>query len=831
MKNSGLLSRKRVMDTLDQLADYPLTILSATMGYGKTTAMRDYLQQHDFQNIWLPLIGCDGDETVFWDKLSKAFGKVNQEIGKRLERIGFPIDARQNAAVIDLMWKFSKGKETIFVIDDYHLIDHSASLGTLIELLAEEEIPHLHIVLLTRTRPTFNLINLIAKGLCCYLTTELLAFTLEEIREYFDIMGISICQQEAENIYRYTEGWISAVYLLLLGAQKGLPMTGVSNITQLVNDNLFCVLEESVQQLLIDLSVIDQFTLAQAVEVSQNGKAPQIIKQLMAQNAFMDFDQKTGIYKLHNVFLDFLRDKVITENIDLSAVCQRAGKWFLDQGKTISAFEYYYRAKQLGALLEQINQLEFVGSWYVGVDLLRKIYQEIPPDWYIKYPFPMLHFARCFIISGDKTAALESAKIITVMENHFAQDSELSQNQRNQILGEIEIIKIFLAFNDAEKMVKLSQNAKKLLGDAMSVIVLPENEFSFGMPHFLYTYYRESGKLRETLDCIQAGFPPTVFGGCGTGCELVALAEYALETGDLLSAERFANKAIYKAKTMKQTGIILCADFTILRLRLLEGKIFDAKALILEMRNFLLDLREKINLLNTVIYNSTIDLCEGFLYGCLNAPDLMPEWLRTGDFKSRVLMLHGLGFPNLIYEKAVLLTANWIELEVLCEGFIKNDLPFHNQLGLIYNAIYDATAKRNLYGMKAGIEALIPALCEAQVDGILLPFAENAAFTLPILYELQKSDRLDKAYLERLIQLCERYQKNLQSEQSPAFRLTARECEVLRLLAQGLTQREMADRLYLSVSGVKKHLENIYAKLGVNNKIRAVQRAKEENLL
>jgi DNA-binding CsgD family transcriptional regulator len=52
--------------------------------------------------------------------------------------------------------------------------------------------------------------------------------------------------------------------------------------------------------------------------------------------------------------------------------------------------------------------------------------------------------------------------------------------------------------------------------------------------------------------------------------------------------------------------------------------------------------------------------------------------------------------------------------------------------------------------------------------------------------------------------------------------LTAREVEVLRLLAAGATSREIAEGLVLSVRTVDRHLSNIYAKIGARNKADAV---------
>ncbi|HHX24966.1 MAG TPA: response regulator transcription factor [Thermoanaerobacterales bacterium] len=61
--------------------------------------------------------------------------------------------------------------------------------------------------------------------------------------------------------------------------------------------------------------------------------------------------------------------------------------------------------------------------------------------------------------------------------------------------------------------------------------------------------------------------------------------------------------------------------------------------------------------------------------------------------------------------------------------------------------------------------------------------------------------------------------------------LTERELEILKLVAEGLTNKEMARKLDISNNTVKTHIKNIYGKLQVNRRIQAVERAKELNIL
>lgn len=73
--------------------------------------------------------------------------------------------------------------------------------------------------------------------------------------------------------------------------------------------------------------------------------------------------------------------------------------------------------------------------------------------------------------------------------------------------------------------------------------------------------------------------------------------------------------------------------------------------------------------------------------------------------------------------------------------------------------------------------------------------------------------------------------QNFETKCEVEFRLSTREIEVLEQLSKGLSYNAIAQNLFLSPSTVRKHIENIYTKLQVHNKLEAVEKARNNNLI
>lgn len=194
------------------------------------------------------------------------------------------------------------------------------------------------------------------------------------------------------------------------------------------------------------------------------------------------------------------------------------------------------------------------------------------------------------------------------------------------------------------------------------------------------------------------------------------------------------------------------------------------------------------------------------------------------------LFYQGVAFNYLVYGKAVIASRNYLKLEILAESFVEYFAIYHNQLGFIHNGIFNAIAKYHLNGLEAGILALNKTLSEAHLDGIILPFVENAPDLIEMVREICKRQPQD-SFIGKLLSVSEVYLQNLKNGELSRISLTQREQEVLRLTAAGLKREAIAKRLYIAPATVKTHLQNVYKKLAVNGKNAAIKTAVKNGLL
>lgn len=823
MKKPNVLKRERVNCALESIFEFPITILEAPVGYGKTTAVREFLASKGAFVLWVSLLSGDDTPAYFWGKLSTELGKIDKVAGHKIKKFGYPSGIPQTAALINILREMDYKPDTTLVIDDFHLAK-TIRFTEIFKRFVMEMPDDFHIVFITRDTSNLDIGELTAKGRCNLLPQSILKFTDKEVREYCTLKGFLPSNRDLKKLCEYTGGWISLIYLVLLGVSRGMPVGYNSDIDSLIESVFYNAYDCHIKTFLFRCSIMNNFTAEQAMFVTQEMKAEELLKRLRRENAFVNFDETTGTYTIHDVLLDFLRTKQKDER-EQEALYRLLGEWHLKMKSYRTAYENFNRAHDTKRILEILEDPENVTNDFADFEGSLQMFSETPRALLCQYPIAYLQYIGLLLSSGDAEATKDGVNRLDELKAVYESAEDLPEEKKNRVLAEISGLRIFAAFNDVKKMLACVKEASQLLGGGASVLFKKENEFTFGSPHFLYLYYRQAGRFKETADIFADYFPDMegFFNGLGTGCNYLTLAEYYLETLDETPAESNAYKAIYRAKTKEQTGIAICANFALVRLFIYQGRFAEA-------RRHLKQLERDIQKEDNAIYYTTLDMIKVYVAACIDRPDGVPTWLLSGEMSSAHFLYQGVAFNYIVHCKALLLSKDYLRLETLTEEIEKYFAAFSNRLGFLHNRILRAVAKYQLYGIEAGSTELLEALSFAREDHIILPFAEYAVNIQDMMQQISSGNPSD-SYIQRVSKACGQYASSVKSAHQSKADLSVREIEILSLVAEGLKREEIAARLFISSCTVKTHLQNIYQKLEVSGKTSAIKKAQQMKLL
>ncbi|HBW37260.1 LuxR C-terminal-related transcriptional regulator [Desulfosporosinus sp. BICA1-9] len=821
-----ILKRKCINVELNNIFKYPLTVAVAAMGYGKTTSAGDFLNEVNAKYVWLSVDSDESSPQYIWDSLTSQLAKTNPEVGKQLRALGFPVDTPQRDKVLKIVEDLTYMTNTVLVIDDYHYA-HSSELDRLIERIVRAKIDGFYILILSRIIPEFRIEELMLKGYCYLIKSHLFEVSTDEIKEYFKLYCHDISNDTARQVYEISEGWVSAVYLIMQRYSEIGRLESCSSIERLIETAVMSRYTNREVIILKSLCVLDSFTPQQAVYVTGDQETERIIRKISYGNSFIRYDQRNDVYRIHIIFNNYLKELLDEQKstMDFEGLYKRSGEWCIDNGDIITGLKYLLKAKEYDLILSEFEKSSITKVIDSNPKYILELFKHIPDEVKYRHPIGYLAYTGFYVTNVDREGG---SYLLSEIEQYYQNNQRISSVLKTRILGEIELIRAYGYFNDASLMYKKFKRAHGIL-EGHSFIANKNKIITFGSPHSMYLYYREKGKLLWTMKCVQEMFPyyMEMAGGCGKGFDDLLRAEYCMETGDLEGAEFNAYKAIYKAKTMEQVSILICSNFTIARVYVAKGK-FDEALGIMD------DLSAEVEACNSPILNSAFDVCAGYIGGITENENGFIKWLRSGDMEQSEVLYQGMGLNYIVYGKYLLLKKEYIKLEVLCEQMQQVFSVFNNVLGYLHMYILVAIAKYRLYGLEEAKKAIYSALDIGKADRLILPFAEYGSYILEIFQDFQEEVNQDNDYFNMLIACTTQHSANLKRLKSTKLQvplLTNREMEILKHVLEGKTNREIASILFVAEVTVRKNITSIYRKLQVTGRASAVKKALELKIM
>lgn len=466
------------------------------MGYGKTTAVRDYLQRVKAEYLWFSGGWNKTSTTYIRDTLIQQLVRKEPALATRLKALGFPLGIPPKEQSNPDHYQVRVTTNLVLVIDDYHLAQ-TPELNQFLEKIVRAEISWLHLVLISRTKPEMNLVELKFKGYCYFINHESFKLSIKEIKKYFKMFGVNISTAVAQRVYRISEGWIAAVYFMIQQYDKNGRLEPDHNIEGLI-ENVVSHYTPTEIKVLLSICLFDGFTLQQAAYLTEDIATMKIIRRLCVDNPLITYDEQTGLYKMHYLLNNYLR-KLLEQGvngINLSELYRRLGKWYLDGGDLLSGFKFFLKGGAYDLILDEFEKPGITKILSRYPRLLIELFEQIPEEVKYSRPIGYLNYANFYLTHIDLE---RGAELLTRIEEYYLNNSDVSPKLKKRILGEIKLSKSFLCFNDLRKMHECQMKAYQLLNGS-SIVANKGMPYTFGSPHILYLCHREKGEMSRIVD-------------------------------------------------------------------------------------------------------------------------------------------------------------------------------------------------------------------------------------------------------------------------------------------------------------------------------------------
>ncbi|WP_238915441.1 LuxR C-terminal-related transcriptional regulator [Clostridium sp. YIM B02555] len=800
----------KLKNKLSDITHYPLTIMEAPCGYGKTTAAEEFLNKLDAKVLWMVL---DNNSTSdFWIKFCHSLSDIDKDIVLKTKDMDIPKDKISLEEFFILFRNINFSEETILVIDNFQLVQNKI-INNFIISIGEKLLKNVHIVILTQNHSLENILDMILKKQLNHITKSYFELDVSEIQKYYMLCGIYLNENESTNLYKYCGGWISVLYLQMLDYIENKRFQSTDNIYFLVEKIMNDKFSEKAKTNFLKLCFCEDFTVEKLKFILESTDVSDFISEIHDVNIFIKYDVDKKVYCIQTILIDYLQKSF--EKFDTNfqnKIILKIGEWYQHNNHHLQAMLIFYRIKNFESIFSMNIRADDITKDMKekDKDIILEIVQTCPNEIKKKYSKNLIVFA--LILSQYK-----EWNYLELLKKEIAdniKDSEiLSEKEKTSLMGELTFLSVFTAYNDIEVMSKESKKAYEMLGGQTKLINIRES-WTCGSPSVLYMFYRKSGTLDKELKTMNEGisYYYKLTDNHGYGAEAVMKAEILLNRGDCKGAEILCYKAIYMSESKKQHSIYLCAKFVMLRIAIIDGNFIKFKSI-------LKTLKEKIK---SYDLNRAIDLCEGFIFSNIGQMELIPKWLSSGDIEKEGLSFLTVSYANIIYGKTLFLKGEYLKLLGISQQFLEVASTFPNIYSYVYTYIYMAAARLKLGEKEMAIESLKSALEIAIPDRIYMPFVENGEYILAILKEIRQGE-LYKNEIQDILKLYNDYKNGIEkirtsNQLNKIPQMTERELEVAKLAAKSLTNKEIGEQLYISQNTVKFYLKSIFNKLSITSR-------------
>lgn len=879
MARGSLVPRPRLLTKLNAGLSGRLTLVAAPAGFGKTTLIarwgKELADAGEWALAWYSLDEGDNEPLTFFNYLVAALQTIDGRLGQAgLELLQVQQADDLHVVLTTLLNDVSgAGRAILLVLDDYHLMVNAA-VHQAVRFLLENAPPHFHLVLLSRADPPFSLARLRARRQMTEIRQDDLRFSHDEALHFFRrLTELDLPEDAVASLERRTEGWVAGLQMaaLALAEREGASAQARADVEHFIADfsgshrYIFDYLAEEALRLrpagtrdfLLQTAVLERLcaSLCDAVLLREGSQS--ILEQIENANLFLvRLDDVRHWYRYHHLFSDLLRHYLRREQSGLIPTLHlRASRWYEDEGYPDEAVQHalagvdYERAANLVAQYSQslvhrgeINtllvwigrlpaewqrrhpQLIFNHAWALlfrdGPQEMEAVLSHLPYEVANSVPYS----AFLLVLRGlAATRQGQTDEAIALAEKAESQLATLEPGLNNLSMRGVNAMILATAYRrrDSARAAHFYQEAASLCRESGNLIVF-------------WTAVRDRGKLlleqgqlhaAETilLEGIQSEKEWLRQSGTQDRRLLaaapihVALAQLYYEWNQLDRAEAHlvdADRLLVLIGPVNQSeGLAALA-----RLHLAHGNVEAIPPLLTKLERLQEAANDRYTRQQLAI--AMAETCRA-LYQHEPTPALRLTLERSlpvlGDEPMAILAR----------ARVLLALARPAEALPLLDTLDKQTQE-NSRHGLwLSTAICRCLAQYQSGEQANALDGLRQALPLAEPSGYIRLFLDMG-HAMAELLQTAVRQKIQSDYAAALLTLFPQTDATIPSpRQSDVESLSPRETEVLQLIAQGLTNKEIGAKLFIATSTAKRHTVNIYNKLAVNNRAEATARAYE----
>lgn len=875
----NVIHRYILFDKLNFIVGRKLILVSAPAGYGKTTLLCDWLKKSKMPTAWFSIDHRDNDVLEFVNIIINGIQSIHKDIGNQsLEllksKVTVSIEYIIELLINDIL---AIKSDFLLVLDDLHSIS-SKEIYSILSILITQSPGNFKIAILTRSDPPINLSRLRSQNELIEIRSSDLSFTTSDISELFNKnLKLGLNTEDIDVIKAKTEGWIAGLQL------AAFSLKGKENVTEFINgiagynryimdylmEEVLSVQNKEIKEFLLNTSIFEKLSGELCDFVLQKSNSQFILESLERNNLFVvSLDNERKWFRYHHLFRDLLEQRFITANKELNPIFHnRASSWFESKDIPRMAIEHSLQAGNTKKGVELINSIIDYLVETAQYPLILRYAELFSENDIISNINFGIYYAWSLTITGRLN---EAEKYLFELEEK--NDKEDFKNESAGLLGRM--YTTYSMLNDF-----LGDDASALKYAELAIKHTPKENLVWNS----WAYYCKGGphllrfEIDESISSLSKGLELAKKSN-NIYLEIVHIKIiYLLKVKGSYSEALKACKDILKKFDVNHStqgfkvNLFISAAYSTIGSVLIEQGITEdgikmaLKGFELSQKLASMTFRGYSRLLLAEVYFkagehkkalSIIDKLDG------NLKDNQGHWLSVLANALKLKLLSHLGLKEeaaLFYNHVIkpakhhrleyyvyriatihffISTGRYDEANILVEELLpelekKNIVDLFVEVKIMQIKILFLTNRK-----EGAIDNLLNLLILTEKENYINAYINAGDNIAGLLKEIstnkltrssRKLSQISNQYLHKLnaaFELLKKREKNKAKSD-----LSEREIETLALLAQDKSNQQIADKLFISLNTVKTRLKNIFLKLDVDNRRKAVDKAKSEGLI